>query len=66
MVCKNYPGPSDIISKYNESKLSLFLYPSWLSVLYLIFYEFNKVVEVMIFLSLLTSPVLDTESTLGS
>ena len=66
MVCKNYPGPSDIISKYNENKLSLFRYPLWLSILYLIFYEFNKVVEVMSFLSLLTFPVLGTESTLGS
>lgn len=66
MVYKNYPDINDTITKYNENKLSLFLYPLWLSFLYLIFYEFNKVVNSMSFLLLLTFPVLDIESALGS
>ena len=66
MVYKHYPGRNDIVPKYNENRSSLFLYPLWLSILYLIFCKFNKVVEVMSFFLLLTFPVLDTESPPGS
>lgn len=50
----------------NVIKQSLFLYPLWLSILYLMFYKFNNLVEATGFQFLLIFPVLDAELALGS